>query len=187
MKYLVAGLGNVGSEYHNTRHNIGFKILDAFARASNIDFQDKRYGFISEYRYKGRILFLLKPSTYVNLSGRAINYWLTKKSIPVENLLVVVDDISLHLGTVRMRPGGGDGGHNGLQNIINVLEYQDFARLRFGIGKDFPYGRQVGYVLGEWTDEEEKTLDDKIPVCLEMIRSFVMSGLEFTMNTYNNR
>ncbi|MBN2481299.1 MAG: aminoacyl-tRNA hydrolase [Bacteroidales bacterium] len=187
MKYLIAGLGNVGDEYYNTRHNIGFKILDALAEVSGIRFEDKRYGYISEYRYRGRILFLLKPSTYVNLSGRSVHYWLQKKSVPIENLLVIVDDLSLPLGAVRLRPGGGDGGHNGLRSIIDFMGHQDFARLRFGIGNRFPYGSQVNYVLGEWTQEEEAVLDEKIPVGLEVIRSFVTAGMEYTMNTYNNK
>lgn len=187
MKYLIAGLGNVGDEYLNTRHNIGFIILDALTQAANIKFEDRRYGFISEYRYRNRLLFLLKPSTFVNLSGRSVNYWLKKKSVPIENLLVINDDLSLPLGTVRLRPGGSDGGHNGLRNIIEVLGHQDFARLRFGIGNDFSYGNQVDYVLGEWTKEEKAVLDEKIPLCLEMISSFVFSGLEYTMNTYNKK
>ncbi len=187
MKYLIAGLGNFGDEYLNTRHNIGFRILDALTHEANIKFEDKRYGFISEYRYRNRILFLLKPSTYVNLSGRAVNYWLKKKSVTIENLLVVNDDLSLPLGTVRLRPNGGDGGHNGLKNVIDILGHQNFARLRFGIGNNFPYGNQVNYVLSEWTKDEEAVLDKKIPLCLEIITSFVFSGLDYTMNTYNNK
>ncbi|MBN1159292.1 MAG: aminoacyl-tRNA hydrolase [Bacteroidales bacterium] len=187
MKYLIAGLGNVGDEYHNTRHNIGFKVLDALAEASDIKFEDKRFGYISEYRYRGRILFLLKPSTYVNLSGRSVNFWLKKKSVPIENLLVILDDLSLPLGAVRLRPGGGDGGHNGLRSIIDVLGHQNFARLRFGIGNDFPYGRQMDYVLSHWTREEESLLTEKIPAGLEVIHSFVTAGLDYTMNTYNNK
>jgi PTH1 family peptidyl-tRNA hydrolase len=187
LKYLIAGLGNVGPEYHDTRHNVGFKILDAMASASGITFQDKRYGFIAEYRYRGHVLFLLKPSTFVNRSGLSVSHWIRKKGVEQENLLVVVDDIALRLGTVRMRPGGGDGGHNGLRNMIEVLGTQDFARIRFGIGNDFSFGSQVDYVLGRWTCEEEKTVNEKIPLCLDMIRDFAASGLEYTMNTYNKR
>lgn len=187
MRYLIAGLGNVGPEYVNTRHNVGFKILDAMASASDLEFRDKRYGFIAEYRYRGHDLCLLKPSTYVNRSGLAVLHWIKKKSVPLENLLVVVDDIALLMGTVRLRPGGGDGGHNGLRNIIDVLGTQDFARLRIGIGRDFPFGSQVDYVLGKWAPEEEQAVNDRIPRCIDMIRDFAVSGLEYTMNTYNKK
>lgn len=187
MKYLVTGLGNVGDEYHETRHNIGFMILDALAKASNITFSDKRYGFVAEYRYKGRTFILLKPSTYVNLSGKAVNFWLQKESVPQENLLVLADDLSLPFGTIRLRPRGGDGGHNGLTSIIENLGLQDFARLRFGIGGEFPYGTQVEYVLGKFTPEEEGVLSEKIALCHEIIRSFGTVGIDRTMNTFNNR
>jgi len=187
LKYLVAGLGNIGDEYHDTRHNIGFKILDALAEASNITFKSKRYGYVAEYRYKGRIFILLKPTTYVNLSGKAVNYWLNKESIPAENLIVLVDDIALPFGTIRLRSHGSDGGHNGLANIIQILGHQDFARLRFGIGGDFLQGMLINYVLGKWTDEEFSQLGEKIPVCHEIIRSFGIVGVDKTMNTYNNR
>jgi PTH1 family peptidyl-tRNA hydrolase len=187
LKYLVTGLGNVGDEYHNTRHNIGFTVLDALAKASNIVFSDKRYGAVAEYRYKGRTFILLKPSTYVNLSGKAVNYWLQKEALPKENLLVVVDELSLPFGTIRMRSRGSDGGHNGLTSIIEVLGHQDFARLRFGIGGDFPYGTQVDYVLGKWTDEEAGKLPEKISLCHDIIRSFGTVGIDRTMNAYNNK
>lgn len=187
MKYLVTGLGNVGDEYHNTRHNIGFTILDALAKASGIVFTDKRYGSIAEYRFKGRIFVLLKPSTYVNLSGKAVNYWLQKESVSQENLLVLADDLSLPFGTIRLRPRGGDGGHNGLTSIIETLGSQDFARLRFGIGGDFPYGMQVEYVLGRWTTEENAQLPDKLITCQEIIKSFGTVGIDRTMNAYNSR
>ena len=187
MKYLIAGLGNVGDEYHNTRHNIGFRILDALADASNISFMDKRYGFVTDYSHKGKRFILLKPSTYVNLSGRAVNYWLQKESIPLENLLVIIDDIALPFGVLRLRPRGGDGGHNGLINISRILGHQNFARLRFGIGNDFPMGTQVEYVLGEWSEEEEKKLQERIRVGHDIIRSFGLAGLEKTMNEFNNK
>jgi PTH1 family peptidyl-tRNA hydrolase len=187
VKFLITGLGNVGDAYYNTRHNIGFSILDALADASNIHFTDKRYGFIAEYAFKGKRFILLKPSTYVNLSGKAVNYWLQKESIGLENLLVIVDDIALPFGTVRIRPGGGDGGHNGLINIIQVLGHQQFARLRFGIGNDFPPGRQVEYVLGQWSEAEEKMLPGRIRHCHEAIRSFGLSGMEKTMSEFNNK
>jgi peptidyl-tRNA hydrolase, PTH1 family len=187
LKYLVTGLGNVGDEYHNTRHNIGFTILDALAKASSIEFSDKRYGYIAEYRYKGRTMVLLKPNTYVNLSGKAVNYWMQKESIAVENLLVMVDDLSLPFGTIRILPKGGDGGHNGLTSIIDTLGHKDFARLRFGIGSDFPFGSQVDYVLGKWNENESAALPEKVSVCHEIIRSFGTLGIERTMNQYNKR
>ncbi|MBN1950496.1 MAG: aminoacyl-tRNA hydrolase [Bacteroidales bacterium] len=187
MKYLIAGLGNIGSEYLNTRHNIGFKILDAFAEASNISFEDKRYGLFSQTKYKGRTLILLKPSTYMNRSGQAINYWLKKEKIPVEKLLVLVDDIAIPFGTVRIRPKGGDGGHNGLANINQVLGTQNYARLRFGIGDNFYSGQQVDYVLSNWPEEEEKELPLKIKPCIDIIHSFSTIGLQLTMTQFNKK
>lgn len=186
MKYLVTGLGNVGDEYHNTRHNIGFTILDTLAKASGIVFSDKRYGFVTEYKYKSRTFILLKPNTYVNLSGKAVNYWMQKESVSPENLLILLDDLSLPFGTIRLRARGGDGGHNGLTSIIENLGHPDFARLRFGIGGDFPYGLQVNYVLGQWNDEETAALPGKIKVCTEIIQSFGTLGIERTMNLFNN-
>jgi PTH1 family peptidyl-tRNA hydrolase len=186
LKYLIAGLGNIGPEYHNTRHNIGFKILDAFAEASNISFEDKRYGYIAEFRYKGRTFVFLKPSTYMNRSGLAVSYWLKKQNIPTGNLLVFVDDIALPFGTIRIRPKGGDGGHNGLINISQVLDTRNYARVRFGIGNDFYAGQQVDYVLSEWTKEEKTLLPEKLAICDEIIKSFGTIGLELTMTRYNN-
>ncbi len=187
MKYLIAGLGNIGPEYKNTRHNIGFKILDAFAEASNISFGDKRYGFVAEYRFKSRTFILLKPTTYMNLSGRAVNYWLQKEKVPLENLLVLVDDIALPFGTIRLRAKGSPGGHNGLRSISDVLGTNDYARLRFGIGDDFRQGFQVDYVLSDWTNTEEKALPGKIESCIEIIKSFGTTGVDQTMNYYNKR
>ena len=187
MKYLIAGLGNIGPEYKNTRHNIGFQILDALAEASNISFNDKRYGFVGEYKFKGRTFILLKPTTYMNLSGRAVNYWLQKEKIPIQNLLVLVDDIALPFGTVRLRAKGGDGGHNGLANINQVLGRNDYARLRFGIGDDFHNGYQVNYVLSEWDADEKKSLPENIDNCIEIIKSFGTIGTERTMNFFNKR
>ena len=187
MKYLIAGLGNIGPEYKNTRHNIGFQILDALAEASNISFNDKRYGFVAEYNYKARSFILLKPSTYMNLSGRAVNYWLQKEKIDIKNLLVVVDDIALPFGTLRVRAKGGAGGHNGLENINQVLGRNDYARLRFGIGDSFHKGYQVDYVLGEWTKVEQKELPFKIDDAIEIIKSFGTIGVERTMNFHNKR
>ncbi len=185
MKYLITGLGNPGEEYAHTRHNIGFDVLDALAEASNTSFKDKRYGFVADFRYKSRIFHLLKPSTYVNLSGRAVNYYLRKHKIPNENLLVIADDIALPFGKLRLRPKGGDAGHNGLSSIIQILGTTAFPRLRFGIGNDFPTGHQVEYVLGHWNEEEKKELPQKIDLACDIIRSFGTIGIEYTMNQYN--
>jgi len=187
LKYLIAGLGNIGKEYENTRHNIGFKILDALADASNITFRDKRYGFVAGYKYKARSFILLKPTTYMNLSGRAVNYWLQKEKIPIDKLLVLVDDIALPFGTIRIRAKGGAGGHNGLEDINNVLGRNDYARLRFGIGDNFHSGFQVDYVLSNWSKEEAKELPVKIDTCIEIIQAFGTIGIERTMNIYNKR
>lgn len=185
MKYLIAGLGNIGKEYDHTRHNVGFSILDALAGASNIVFEDRRYGFVAEYRFKSRIFVLLRPTTYVNLSGRAVNYWLQKEEIPLNNLLVVCDDLALPFGTIRLRAKGGDGGHNGLRNIIEVLGTNEFARLRFGIGDNFHKGYQVDYVLGKWTAEEAKQLPLLIEDSISVIRNFGTLGIERSMNITN--
>jgi len=187
LKYLIAGLGNIGPEYQETRHNIGFTILDTLAGVSNIAFQDKRYGVVSEYRFKSRTFVLLKPSTYMNRSGLAIDYWLKNSKVPLENLLVLVDDIALPFGIVRIRPKGGDGGHNGLTNIIQVLGTSDFARVRFGIGDNFYSGQQVDYVLSKWEDEEKKLLPEKIETCIEIIKNFGTIGLELTMTKFNSK
>lgn len=187
MKYLIVGLGNIGEEYQNTRHNIGFNILDAFAKASNIVFTDQRYGAISEYKYKSRTIILLKPSTYMNLSGKAVHYWMQKEKIPIENILVLVDDLALPFGTLRLRYKGSDGGHNGLKNINELLGSQCYARLRFGTGNDFPKGQQINYVLGKWSPEEQDILTLKFSDCKEIILSFVTLGVERTMNEFNKR
>jgi len=187
MKYLIVGLGNVGPEYANTRHNIGFDVLDALAGASNISFKDKRYGFVAEMKYRARTYVLLKPSTFMNLSGNAVRYWLKKEKLPVENLLVVVDDIALTFGTLRLRARGGDAGHNGLNHIQTILGTTSYARIRFGIGNDFYSGQQVDYVLSDWTEEQEKALPERIEMAGEIIKSFGVIGLERTMNMYNNK
>lgn len=188
MKYLIVGLGNIGDQYRFTRHNIGFRILDALAKASNVVFTDKRYGEVVEMRVKNKILVLLKPSTYMNLSGNAVNYWMKKENIPVENILVLVDDLALPFGSLRLKGKGSDAGHNGLKHIQQVLGTQNYARLRFGIGNDFPQGRQVDYVLSSFSDEEEKALDeDRLAICCDIIKSFCLSGLNNTMNQYNNK
>lgn len=187
MKYLITGLGNIGPEYKNTRHNIGFQILDALAGASNISFSDKRYGFVSEYKYKSRTFVLLKPTTYMNLSGRAVNYWLQKEKIPVDKLLVLVDDIALPFGSVRLRAKGGPGGHNGLINVSNILGHNNYARLRFGIGDNFHQGFQIDYVLSDWTKEEQNLIPERIEHCIEIIKSFGTIGVERTMNFFNTK
>lgn len=187
VKYLIAGLGNIGAEYAETRHNIGFKVLDALAVASNTVFEPSRYGAVAEVKVKGRTLVLLKPSTYMNLSGKAVSYWLKQEKIPLENLMVVVDDIALDFGAIRIRAKGSDGGHNGIKNINEVLGTQNYARLRFGVGGDFPRGHQVDYVLGEWSAEEKKELPFKINDACEAVKSFATIGLERTMNFHNKK
>ena len=187
MKYLIAGLGNIGEEYAYTRHNIGFEVLDALVGASNICFQENRYGKVAEYKFKGRIFILLKPSTYMNLSGKAINYWLQKENIPLENLLVIVDDLALPLGKMRLRAKGSDGGHNGLKNISEILKTDNYARLRLGIGDNFSKGKQIDFVLSRWAKEEEEILKERILLAIEVIRSFGTIGVERTMNLFNNK
>lgn len=187
MNFLIVGLGNIGSEYAQTRHNIGFRVLDALAKASNLVFEDKRYGAVTTLKVKNQTLTLLKPSTYMNLSGNAVRYWMNEKKIPLENILVVVDDLSLPFGQLRMRPGGSEAGHNGLKHISSVLGTQQYARLRFGIGNDFPRGGQVDFVLGEFTDEDLKTMDERLELAGEMVKSFALSGIQFTMSHFNKK
>ena len=185
MKYLIVGLGNIGEGYKDTRHNIGFTVLDAMAMASNISFMDKRYGAICEIRYKGRDLILLKPSTYMNLSGNAVNYWLKKENIPLENMLVIVDDIALPVGSIRMRSKGSDGGHNGLAHITSILGTNEYPRIRIGIGNSFRKGAQVDFVLGKWDQEEKKFMEGRISIVIDMIKSFAFAGIELTMTAFN--
>lgn len=188
MKYLIVGLGNPGDEYRYTRHNVGFRILDALAKASNVVFEDKRYGWVAETRVKNKTLVLLKPSTFMNLSGNAVRYWMNKENIQLENLLVVVDDLALPFGTLRLKGKGSDAGHNGLRNIQEVLGTQSYARLRFGIGNNFPRGGQVGYVLDNFSEEEETELQSsKLEIGGEIIKSFCLAGINITMNQYNNK
>ncbi len=187
MKYLIAGLGNIGQEYANTRHNIGFIVADALALDGKVTFATDRYADVAKVKYKARTLVVIKPSTFMNLSGKAIKYWLDKEKIPVENLLVVTDDIALPTGSLRLRAKGGDGGHNGLINIIETLDTSDFARLRIGIGSDFAKGFQSDYVLGKWTKNEEQIMIPKITTAVEIIKSYVTIGLSRTMNLYNKR
>ena len=186
MKYLITGLGNIGLEYAHTRHNIGFDILDALAGASNISFKDQRYGLYAELKHRGRIYCLLKPSTYVNLSGNAVRYYLQKLKLPEDRLLVVADDIALPFGKIRLRAKGGDAGHNGLAHINQILGSNKFPRLRFGIGDTFGRGQQVDHVLGKWEPEEEKLLPERIDKATEAILAFGVLGVERTMNKYNN-
>jgi peptidyl-tRNA hydrolase, PTH1 family len=185
MKYLIVGLGNIGEGYKDTRHNIGFTVLDAMALASNISFTDKRYGAVCEIKYKGRNLILLKPSTYMNLSGNAVSYWLKKENIPLENMLVIVDDIALPLGSIRMRPKGSDGGHNGLAHISATLATNEYPRIRIGIGNSFRKGAQVDFVLGKWDPEEKKFMENRISIVINMIKSFAFAGVELTMTAFN--
>ena len=187
MKYLIVGLGNIGVEYADTRHNIGFQVLDALAGASNTFFSTGRYGDVAELRHKGRTLLLLKPSTYMNLSGKAVRYWLEAERIPRENLLIISDDIALPFGTLRLRAKGSAGGHNGLKNIAELLGTEEFARMRFGVGGDFARGHQIDYVLGEWTEAEREAMPERLKLFGEAVLSFATIGLERTMNLFNKR
>lgn len=187
MKYLIAGLGNMGREYEETRHNIGFMVLDALAEASNTVFKVCRYGDVAEMRLKNKQLILLKPSTFMNLSGNAIRYWLQKEGIPVENLLVVLDDLSLPFGSLRLKPKGGDAGHNGLKHIQETLGTTAYSRLRFGIGNDFPQGFQADYVLGPFDEDERKLLPERIKIADDIVKSFCLAGVQTTMNQFNNK
>lgn len=186
-KFLIVGLGNIGAEYANTRHNIGFKILDFFANQENLNFETVKLGALATYRFKGRQFFLLKPNTYMNLSGKAVQYWLQKEKIPLDNVLVITDDLNLSFGTIRIKAKGSDGGHNGLKNINQVLGTQDYARFRFGISDAFKKGQQVDYVLGEWSEEEKTTLKERLEKSSEIIKSFGLIGLAKTMNEFNGK
>ena len=187
MQYLIVGLGNIGDEYAETRHNIGFSVLDALATASNLVFEDRRYGFVTNLRVKNKRLLLLKPSTYMNASGNAVRYWMQKEKIPVERVLVVVDDLALPFGALRLRPGGSEAGHNGLRSITQCLGTQQYARLRFGIGNDFPRGGQVDFVLGKFGPEDLLAMPERVEMAGEIVKSFALSGIDFTMNHYNKK
>ena len=187
MKYLIVGLGNIGSEYQDTRHNIGFKILDAFAEASNISFSTERYGDVARMRLKNKQLVLLKPSTYMNLSGNAVRYWKDKEGIEISNILVLVDDIALPFGAIRIKPRGSDAGHNGLKNIAQMLGTDVYPRLRFGIGDNYPRGCQIDYVLGLFTLDERQRLPLRVDVACDAIRTFVLAGLQTAMCDFNNK
>ncbi len=191
-KFLIAGLGNIGEEYAFTRHNVGFLAADALVASLNQDeknplrlFRTDRLAMVNESKFKGKVLVIIKPTTYMNLSGKAINYWLQTEKIPVENLLVITDDLALPFGTLRLRKKGSDGGHNGLSDIIASMQTQEFARLRFGIGSEFSKGKQVDYVLGQWDEEEQKTLKERIDKSVQIVKSFVSIGIDRTMTDFN--
>ncbi len=186
-KFLIVGLGNIGSEYVNTRHNIGFKILDYIANQENISFQTAKLGEIAELKIKGRTLILLKPNTYMNLSGKAVKYWLEKENIEKDDMLVITDDLNLAFGTIRIKTKGSDGGHNGLKNIQILLNSTEYPRFRFGISDAFKKGQQVNYVLGEWGEEEKESLKERLQMSAEIVKSFALAGLNNTMNTYNGK
>lgn len=185
MKYLIAGLGNIGDEYANTRHNIGFIVLDALA--GDVKFKQDRHAYVAEIKFKGRIFILIKPTTYMNLSGKAVQYWMQAEKIPLENILVITDDIALPFGTIRIKGKGSDGGHNGLKSIQESIGSTEYARLRFGVGSEFAKGRQSDYVLGKWNDEETKLLPERIAKCCEAVKAFGTIGIGLTMTNYNGK
>ena len=186
-KFLIVGLGNIGSEYANTRHNIGFKILDFIANQEAITFQTAKLGAVAELKIKGRTLIFLKPNTYMNLSGKAVKYWLEKENIAKDNMLVITDDLNLAFGTIRIKAKGSDGGHNGLKNIQLELNSTEYPRFRFGISDAFKKGQQVNYVLGEWDEEEKEKLKERLSLSAEIVKSFALAGLNNTMNEYNGK
>lgn len=186
-KFLIVGLGNIGAEYVNTRHNIGFKVLDHLAKKESLNFETAKLGAVAEYKVKGRTLILLKPNTYMNLSGKAVQYWMEKEKIAKENILVITDDLNLPFGSIRIKPKGSDGGHNGLKNIQLVLNSAEYPRFRFGISDDFKKGRQVDYVLGEWDEEEKIKLPERMDIALQAINSFALAGLGNTMSEFNGK
>lgn len=186
-KFLIVGLGNIGEKYKNTRHNVGFKILDTLAKNEKVTFETKKLGDITRFRYKGRTFILLKPNTYMNLSGKAVKYWLNLEKIPLENILVITDDLNLSFGTIRLKPKGSAGGHNGLININEQLQTQNYSRLRFGVGAEFKNGRQVDYVLGEWNQEETSNLNERIEISTKAITSFALAGIANTMSEFNGK
>ncbi|MBN8566422.1 MAG: aminoacyl-tRNA hydrolase [Flavobacteriales bacterium] len=186
-KFLIVGLGNIGAEYVNTRHNIGFKILDHFAKKESISFQTAKLGDVAEFKIKGRTLLLLKPNTYMNLSGKAVKYWMEKENIEKENILVITDDLNLSFGTIRIKTKGSDGGHNGLKSIQSLLNTSEYPRFRFGISDQFKKGQQVDYVLGEWNEDENAKLPERLEKSAEIIKSFALAGLNNTMNEFNGK
>lgn len=186
-KFLIVGLGNIGPKYHNTRHNIGFRILDFLAEEESLNFETQKLGDVATYKFKGRTFSLLKPSTFMNLSGKAVNYWLQKEKVPLENLLVVTDDLNLPFGTLRLKTKGSDGGHNGLRDIQTQLNTTTYNRFRFGISDEFSKGRQVDYVLSDWSEEEEAKMPERLKTSAELIRSFGTAGVNNTMSTFNGK
>ncbi len=186
-KYLIAGLGNPGAEYAGTRHNIGFGVVDFIAQQHECNFVSSRYAHVSEWRHRGKPVLLIKPTTYMNLSGKAVQYWMQAEKISPENILIITDDISLPFATLRLRAKGSDGGHNGLKSIAECLGHTQFARLRFGVGNDFPKGRQADYVLGKWTTEELTAIPEKLKLAEDIVKSFIGHGITRTMNDFNKR
>jgi len=186
-KFLIVGLGNIGAEYVNTRHNIGFKVLNFIANKEGASFNDLKLGSVAEIKIKGKTFILLKPNTFMNLSGKAVKFWMEKEKISLDRVLVITDDLNLSFGTIRIRSKGSDGGHNGLKNITLVLNTQEYARFRFGISDEFKKGKQVDYVLGNWDDEEKTKLPERLEIASEIIKSFGLAGLEITMTSYNGK
>lgn len=186
-KYLIVGLGNIGLDYVQTRHNIGFMVLDFMSHELGFKFEDLRYGAVASHSIKGRKVIFLKPNTYMNLSGKAVKYWLEKESINLENLLIITDDLNLDFGTIRIKTKGSDGGHNGLKSVQHELQTINYPRMRFGIGDKFSKGRQVDYVLGQWGEEERKFLPERLEFCSQAVHSFILAGINETMNTYNGK
>lgn len=186
-KFLIVGLGNIGSEYVNTRHNIGFKVLDYFSNQEEISFHTQKLGDVAEHKIKGRTVLLLKPNTFMNLSGKAVKYWMEKENIEKENILVITDDLNLPFGSIRIKSKGSDGGHNGLKNIQLLLNTSEYPRFRFGISDAFKKGKQIDYVLGEWSVEEKEALKERFLLSSEIIKSFVLAGLNNTMNLFNGK
>ncbi|ESU23752.1 pth protein [Flavobacterium enshiense DK69] len=186
-KFLIVGLGNIGAEYVNTRHNIGFKVVDHLAKQESVSFETVKLGTLAECKIKGRTLLLLKPNTYMNLSGKALQYWMEKEKIAKENVLVITDDLNLPFGTIRIKPKGSDGGHNGLKSIQQTLNSADYPRFRFGISDEFKKGKQVDYVLGEWDDHEKAALPERLDMATEAVKSFVLAGLGNTMSDFNGK
>lgn len=187
MKYLIACLGNIGAEYANTRHNAGFLVADKLAAQAGVSFTTQRYAQTTVVKHRGKSLVIIKPTTYMNLSGNSVQYWMQKENIDTEHLLVVVDDIALPTGQLRMKMKGGDAGHNGLEHLIQILKTNEFSRLRFGIGNDFPRGRQVDFVLGEWSKQELEIIQPRIEVAADMVKSFASVGIQLTMTAFNNK
>ncbi|MDD5152011.1 MAG: aminoacyl-tRNA hydrolase [Flavobacterium sp.] len=186
-KFLIVGLGNIGAEYVNTRHNIGFKVVDFLAKKEGLNFETVKLGALAEYKFKGRTFLLLKPNTYMNLSGKAVKYWMDKENIPLENSMIITDDLNLPFGTIRIKPKGSDGGHNGLKSINSILNTTHYTRFRFGISDEFKKGKQVDYVLGEWNEIEKEKLPERLELASEIIKSFGTAGLENTMTTFNGK